>query len=112
MHNRVHSFLVLAVFLTPSIACVQSREPPALPAQALVAYGPKIFLVDETRGGAPASGFCTRLATVATSATATVTATDGKDGAFNRAVPHNCYVNVAPKDLKVDVIEVTNELYQ
>lgn len=102
--------------------CVDTRPPPALPKQAEVRYGPKVFLVDATVGAEPTQGSCTRLGMVrtGTSATATVTvaATDGvKDAVglplpINRRVPHNCYVDVKPKALRADVVEVTNELFQ
>jgi len=104
-------------------SCIESREPPDRLPQALVSYGPKIILVDNTRAGAPNSAACTRLTTVATTTSATtagVRPVDDKiDMPFDPAMsdqdartPANCFVNVTSKTLRVDRVEVTNELYQ
>ncbi|MCK6552088.1 SUMF1/EgtB/PvdO family nonheme iron enzyme [Myxococcota bacterium] len=102
-------------------ACVEARDPPGLPGQVEVAYGPKVFLVDSTVGSIPRAEWCTRLAepkTGTSTLTDTVVATDGvrnTDGSLrpiDPAAPHNCYVTVTPGRLRVDQVEVTNELFQ
>ncbi len=98
--------------LALAAGCVEAREVPNLIPQSKVSYGPRVYLVDDTRDFRNNSGHCTRLATVATTTTATVTATDGKSEPLNRGLAHNCFIEVQPRELMVDVHEVTNELYQ
>lgn len=97
-------------------ACVESAEAPKLIPQAEVSYGAKLFLADETREAALSPARCTRFGTaqIPTSSTSTVvvTPTDGKTAPIDPLVPFNCYVPVAPKTLKVDVVETPNALFQ
>jgi formylglycine-generating enzyme required for sulfatase activity len=98
-------------------ACVESAEAPKLIPQAEISYGAKLFLADETREVALSPARCTRFGTArietsSTSTTVVVTATDGKTDAIDPLVPFNCYVPVAPKTLKVDVVETPNALFQ
>ena len=110
MRARDLTLTPLAVLLLA--ACVESREPPPLFDQATVSYGPRIYLVDITRNaGRTAETPCTRLGTTTTS-TAALRSTDNGDGPILPQVPHNCFVEVMPKSLTVDTVEVTNELYQ
>jgi hypothetical protein len=91
---------------------VESREPPPLFDQATVTYGPRIYLVDNTRNmGRTDQSPCTRIGTTATSSEA-LRSTDNVEGAIDPAVPHNCFVEVVTKALTVDTVEVTNELFQ
>lgn len=110
----LNTFLGLAATLGLA-ACVEAREPPALPDQAEVSYGDRLYLVDDTRDTVPTLGRCTRLGavvtTTSTSATPEVQPLDGR-GPLDPTVPHNCFVPVAPKRLKVDTVEVTNDLFQ
>lgn len=120
MRRFVFSLLVLGT----GAACVDAREPPAIPKQAEVAYSDKIYLVDLTLGIPPTGEKCTRLGMVmSTTTTATVGVVPGTDGVkndvgnpkpINASVAHNCFVNVntAKSPLHVDQIEVTNELFQ
>lgn len=109
MRGRV---LPLLLLIGSAAACVESREPPPVPDQATITYGDKIYLVDNTRNiGRTDQTPCTRLGTTATS-TDTLRSTDGIPGTIDPTVPHNCFVPVASKSLTVDVVEVTNELYQ
>lgn len=99
------------------VACVESAESPKLIPQAEIRYGAKLWLADETKEVELKPQRCTRFgtATVMTSSTSTtvlVTPTDGKTEAIDPALPFNCYVRVAPKTLKVDVLETTNALFQ
>lgn len=113
--------ILISVVCVSSAACVDSRELPPIPAQAEIAYGPKVYLVDATLGVTPAGNRCTRLGEVqpiGTSSTATVTPTDGLRDALGDLIPidasqaHNCYVDVKEKTLRIDQIEATNELFQ
>jgi formylglycine-generating enzyme required for sulfatase activity len=119
--RRVMIRSALLLVLTAAIACVEARDPPAIPAQAQIAYGPKVFLVDATDKMTPRDDLCTRLGAVVqttTTATASVMPSDdlrdaeGNVRPINPRVAHNCYINVKPKSLRVDVVEVTNELFQ
>jgi hypothetical protein len=103
-------------------ACVEQRDVPDRLPQASITYGPRIILVDETRAGAPNSAWCTRLVTIATTTTSTPTgimSVDGKGIVFDPVnspgdamTPASCFVDVVPKSLPVDRVEVTNELFQ
>ncbi|MBK6685125.1 MAG: SUMF1/EgtB/PvdO family nonheme iron enzyme [Deltaproteobacteria bacterium] len=116
----MRSLKTLPVLALAATACVESAEAPKLIPQAEVSYGAKLFLADETREVALSPARCTRFGTArietsTTSSTATtviVTATDGKTDAIDPLVPFNCYVPVAPKTLKVDVVETPNALFQ
>jgi hypothetical protein len=108
--------LALAAALVGS-ACVESREAPALIPQAQVAYGDRLYLLDETRDAEPTLGRCTRfgedLVGVRTSTEATpVSAVDGKGDPIDPSIPHNCFVPVQAGSLTVDVVESTNDLFQ
>src|SRR5689334_19456036 len=99
--------------------CIKGRDAPDLPTQALVPYGPKIFVADETHGldgNVPASNVdrCNRRGITFENGTAEPTAIDPLDngGPITLASAHNCYVKADVNKLKVDQIEVTNELYQ
>lgn len=110
-------FKTLPVLALAATACVESAEAPKLIPQAEVSYGAKLFLADETREVALSPARCTRFGTArietsSTSTTVIVTATDGKTDPIDPAVPFNCYVPVAPKTLKVDVVETPNALFQ
>ncbi|MEQ9496883.1 MAG: SUMF1/EgtB/PvdO family nonheme iron enzyme [Deltaproteobacteria bacterium] len=107
MRRLIPASLVLAA------ACVESRDAPPLVDQATITYGDRIYLVDSTRNeGRNAQSPCARLGTVATSTDA-LGSTDGLLPAeIDPLTPHNCFVQVAPKALTVDAVEVTNELYQ
>jgi hypothetical protein len=104
-----------------ALGCIDTRVPPDRLPQATISYGPRMILVDETRAGAPNSAACTRLTNVSTSTFAEgVEAVDGKATVFrpsdptttDRMVPHNCFIQVTPRELRVDRVEVTNELFQ
>lgn len=120
--DRTLLWSVGAVVLFGAAACVGTREPPLIPKQSEIAYGPKVFLVDDTVGMQIKDGLCTRLgeAKVGTTTTATtaVAATDDVHDAsgailpINPRIAHNCFIDVKPKTLHVDAVEVTNELFQ
>lgn len=118
----VRSSLFLGTAVLLASGCVEGRDPPPLPIQAEVPYGPRVYLVDNTLGVTPTGDWCVRLGLTATNTTTTATiAIDGTDGVLDSggnpkpidsSVPHNCYVTVKEKTLRADQIEVTNELYQ
>lgn len=90
-------------------ACVSSIEAPPLSDQAVVAYGDRLYLIDSTRNTSVTRDICTQLARSGT-IPATLTA--------STTVPFNCFVKLRPAagsnpgELKVDQVELTNELYQ
>ena len=92
-------------------ACVESQVPPNIPTQTTVPYGQRLYLVDTTPGAPPSGDLCTQLGPVSTS---TATFAEGIDP----DVPHNCFVLLEPtapraeRNLRVDVVEVTNDLFQ
>lgn len=109
------------VALAFAAGCVEAKTPPAIPHQAAIPYGPKVYLVDDTSGGGVRDEVCTRLAELQTTTSTTpativatddVTDNDGNPKEINPRVPHNCYVEVKPKMLRIDMVEVTNELFQ
>lgn len=94
-------------------ACVESRDLPDISPQTTVTYGEKLYLVDTTVGARPSGDVCTQLGTD--------TATDGASlelEGIDPDTPFNCYVRLEPtepslqRQLRVDVTEVTNELFQ
>jgi len=95
-----------------SSACVESRDLPPISPQTTVTYGEKLYLVDTTPGARPSGDRCTQLTTV----TSTDGATLGEG--IDPDTPFNCYVKLEPTEpnlerkLRVDVTEVTNELFQ
>src|SRR5262245_61358814 len=105
----------VVVFLGFASACVDSQVPPALPLQAKIHYGTKVYLVDSTLGANLTEDRCTRLGVEMTTSTTATTSVPGRDG-VKMAVggapkpipsrqPHNCYVEVQARDLLVDQIE-------
>jgi hypothetical protein len=115
-------FFGTAGLLASALGCVEGREPPVVALQAEIPYGPRVYLVDNTLGVTPVDDWCTRLGPMMTGTTTTATiAITGTDGVvdgdgdpkpIDSRFPHNCYVTVKPKTLRVDQIEVTNELFQ
>ena len=87
-------------------ACVSSVEAPPLSEQATVAYGERLYLVDQTRNAARGNSGCTALRPLGAMPAATSSST-----------PFNCFVKLrslgtAGRRLKVDRVETTNALYQ
>jgi formylglycine-generating enzyme required for sulfatase activity len=124
MRIQGSSLLFFALlFAALASGCVDTRPPPFIPKHAQAAYGPKVFVADLTIDTPPLNNMCSRFGqvtktpTVAT-ATATVMPLDNLTDASGMLVPipanqpHNCYVKVQPKTLRVDAVEVTNDLFQ
>ncbi|MCA9553919.1 MAG: SUMF1/EgtB/PvdO family nonheme iron enzyme [Myxococcales bacterium] len=92
-------------------ACVESQTAPNIPVQTTVAYGQRLYLVDTTPGAPPSGDLCTRFGPVSTATTGFATNIDPD-------VPHNCFVVLEPtapraeRTLRVDAVEVTNDLFQ
>jgi hypothetical protein len=104
-----------AVVLAPlaligAAACVESQSAPPIPTQTTVTYGPRLYLVDTTPGAPPSGDVCTQFGPVSTASVAS--------GDVKADVPHNCFVVLEPslpraeRSLRVDVVEVTNDLFQ
>ena len=90
-------------------ACVDSELPPEPTRQVAVPYGERIYLKDDTIGDRP--NRCALLGEVVrTSSTSTPTV--GGDVLMDPQRAYNCYVEVQPGELMVDVIETTNALFQ
>ncbi len=98
--------LVVSGALLLASGCVRSKEPPNPTLQTKVPYGPRIMLADATQNGRSLT--CRQTGTVTTSST--TVQIDGQD--VDPTEPVNCYVGVMPGELEVDVLEVTNDLYQ
>ena len=98
------------------VGCVTSEPPPNIPLQAEIRYGNKIYLVDFSENS-PDGNACTRFATVSqTSSVVTVVPGFGTGQISDLSEPHNCFIPVVGdanrRSLKVDQIEVTNDLFQ
>ncbi len=112
MKNLIKTPLIGALLTLGLTACVESRELPGLSPQATVSYGEKLFIVDTTIGSRPSGDLCTRLGPTST------VGTDLEALGIDPDTAHNCHVTLAPtapnldRKLKVDVVEVTNELFQ
>lgn len=112
MKNLMQLPLIGAALVFSVAGCVESRELPGLSPQATVSYGEKLFLVDTTIGSRPSGDLCTRLGPTST------TGADLEALDIDPDTAHNCYVTLVPtapnleRKLKVDVVEVTNELFQ
>jgi hypothetical protein len=102
----------VAILLLALTACIETRPPPEPSHQVKVPYGPKIYLRDQTLGDS--ADRCTLLGEVKVVNTATVVCLPGQAACPTQdpTKAHNCYVEVVSGDLDVDVLEVTNELYQ
>ena len=104
MALRIGSILVC---LIGSGACVSSIEAPPLPEQATVGYGDRLYLIDSTRNISVTRDICTQLAPLGTVPNSNTSS----------STPFNCFVKLQPidgatRELKVDRVEITNELYQ
>ena len=106
-------FVGLAIPAALTLAsCVTSEPPPNIPLQAEVTYGERIYLVDFSQS-TPTGNACTKFGTAVTTATVVVTPVDGfGTGQIALEEPHNCFIPVVSKTLKVDQIEITNDLFQ
>lgn len=100
----------LALLSLVSIACIETRTPPEAPTTAMVAYGPKIYLRDATRGNMPSD--CGQLSGTIVRSTVTGTVTTSTVAGVDETLAHNCYVEVTPGTIAADKTEVTNDLFQ
>ncbi len=110
--NTVKTACITALLGATALAssCVRTKTPPDPPPQADVTYGDKIWLADHTQTIDEPPLHCVTLGEITGTASTTLSLNGEEIENTNAAV--NCFVGVQPGTLKVDAVEVTNDLFQ